>query len=191
MTTHDSRVDLIEALKHHRPSTSKETSDLEAILDFLNARQKPFDRNNLDAHLTASAIIVNRAGTHVLMGHHFKLGRWLQLGGHGEPHDVDAQAVALRESREESGLHAFQPHPKAPCPLHIDIHDIPARGQVPAHKHLDIRFLFLCSDPGIPRPVPGEHHEVRWFSWEETKSLHLDDSLLVALEKAYGILHRS
>ena len=41
-----------------------------------------FRRETPAGHVTGSAWLVNRAGTHVLLTHHRKLGRWLQLGGH-------------------------------------------------------------------------------------------------------------
>ena len=74
---------------------------------------------------------------HVLLTHHRKLNRWLQLGGH-----ADGQAnilnVALREAREESGIAEVVPVSQAIFDL--DIHRIPARGDEPAHDHFDVHF---------------------------------------------------
>ena len=103
----DARTVLIQSIRAFQPADKKEADDQKFIAAFASMRQKPFDRGNLDAHLTASAVIVNRAGTHVLLGLHRKLGRWLQLGGHGEARDTSAADVALREAREESGLYRF------------------------------------------------------------------------------------
>jgi len=50
-------------------------------------------------HITASAWVVDRAGTMALLTHHRKLGRWLQLGGHADG-DPDVRRVALREAME-------------------------------------------------------------------------------------------
>ena len=42
-------------------------------------------------------------GQRVLLTHHRKLDRWLQLGGHADG-DRDLARVALKEAEEESGL---------------------------------------------------------------------------------------
>ena len=183
----DARTVLIQSIRAFQPADKKEADDQKFIAAFASMRQKPFDRGNLDAHLTASAVIVNRAGTHVLLGLHRKLGRWLQLGGHGEARDTSAADVALREAREESGLYRFELHPNAPQPFDLDVHDIPARPDVPAHKHLDIRYLLVCLDDEIPQHSDAEHEEVRWFTWDEAGLLDLDDSLVRSLRKAHTI----
>ena len=76
-------------------------------------------------------------GARVLLTHHRKLGRWLQLGGHADG-DTDLARVALREAGEESGL----------CELigateifDLDRHRIGARAGAPAHWHYDVRFV--------------------------------------------------
>ncbi len=71
--------------------------------------------------------------------HHRKLHRWLMPGGHcdGEP---DARSVATREIAEETGLISYSLIQDAI--FDIDIHEIPARGDIPAHLHFDIRYLF-------------------------------------------------
>jgi 8-oxo-dGTP pyrophosphatase MutT (NUDIX family) len=63
----------------------------------------PFTRERLEGHFTGSAWLVSGDGLRVLLTHHRKLGRWLQLGGHADG-DRDLARVALREAEEESGL---------------------------------------------------------------------------------------
>jgi 8-oxo-dGTP pyrophosphatase MutT (NUDIX family) len=184
----DGHTALIGTLRAFQPADKKEADDLKFMTAFVSMRQKPFDRGNLDAHLTASAIVVNRAATQILLGEHRKLGRWLQLGGHGEPRDMDPLKVALREVREESGFRLLEPHPKAPAPFDIDVHDIPPSGDVAPHKHLDIRYLLVCLEDGAPVLQHTEHREVRWFTWDEAGLLDLDDSLVRSLRKTHTLL---
>ena len=108
-----------------------------------------------DGHITGSAWVVDPAGSRLLLTHHRKLGKWLQLGGHsdGEP---DTLAVALREAREESGLRV---RPISNAVLDIDIHTIPALKGEPAHLHYDVRFALrrprVCASARSRSISPG------------------------------------
>ncbi len=98
-------------------------------------------------HFTASAWLVSKDGAQVLLTHHKKLGRWLQLGGHADG-DQDLANVALREAEEESGLTALSIIPEI---FDLDAHEIPARGVFgapgyeAAHVHWDVRFVVRAS----------------------------------------------
>jgi 8-oxo-dGTP pyrophosphatase MutT (NUDIX family) len=98
----------------------------------------PFQRSRLAGHFTGSAWLVSADGRRVLLTHHRKLDRWLQLGGHADG-DRDLAAVALREAEEESGLPGLRLESHALFDL--DRHWIPARGQVPGHWHYDARYV--------------------------------------------------
>ena len=95
---------------------------------FVEHEPRCFERDCWTGHVTGSAWLVNNARTHVLLTHHRKLNRWLQLGGHsdGNPDSLD---VARREAEEESGLVV------APCDervFDLDVHEIPPRNADPA-----------------------------------------------------------
>lgn len=97
----------------------------------------PFSRARLDGHFTGSAWLVDRSGARVLLTHHRKLDRWLQLGGHADG-DRELARVALREAQEESGLPGLTLEPGI---LDVDRHRIPARRDVPEHWHYDVRYV--------------------------------------------------
>jgi 8-oxo-dGTP pyrophosphatase MutT (NUDIX family) len=158
---------------------------------------EPFDRRILEGHLTGSAIVISADGARTLLLHHRKLNRWLQPGGHGDPGETTGEDVALREALEETGLAGLVLHPGAPRPLDVDVHDIPARGEVPAHQHLDLRYLVVAPDGAAFSRSPEETRDMRWVSWEELSTLGADGDtlgpdpgLLRALEKARRITHR-
>jgi len=133
---------------------------------FVHERRDCFERSCPPGHLTGSAWIASPSGDAVLLTHHRKLGRWLQLGGHADG-EADVLLAALREAREESGLARLEVvapgHTGAlpPVPLDLDVHEIPARGPERAHLHYDVRFLLLA-DPAQPLVVSDESHALRW-----------------------------
>jgi len=77
---------LIELLHAYRESYPLESPVIERYLKFVEHHSDCFLRSQLAGHVTGSAWLVNRAGTHVLLTHHRKLNRWLQLGGHADGH---------------------------------------------------------------------------------------------------------
>jgi 8-oxo-dGTP pyrophosphatase MutT (NUDIX family) len=128
------------------------------FMAFVEAHPDCFERRLPVGHVTGSAWVVNAAGTHVLLTHHRKLDRWLQLGGHtdGEP---DVLQSALREVFEESGLRCVQPLGSAI--FDIDIHPIPARGIEPEHFHYDVRYAMRATgDEDLV--VSDESHDLAW-----------------------------
>ena len=133
---------------------------------------------------------MSAAGDRVLLLHHRKLRRWLQPGGHAEPGERDGEAVALREAREETGIEGLDLHPSAPRPLDVDVHPIPARGDEPAHRHLDLRYLVVAPDDAILRRLASEARALRWFGWTELESLDLDPGLRRALRAARAHMSR-
>lgn len=128
---------------------------------FLASAPDVFERSHAVGHFTGSAWLVSADGARVLLTHHRKLGRWLQLGGHADG-DRDLARVALREAEEESGLTGLTVEPAI---FDLDAHSIaayvpvaspdgpaapsgvapgdprPARGNEPEHWHYDVRFV--------------------------------------------------
>jgi len=105
--------------------------------EFLQSDSTVFERSHLAGHFTGSAWLVSADGERVLLTHHRKLGRWLQLGGHADG-DTDLARVALREAEEESGLTDLLVEQDI---FDLDRHLIPARGDEPAHWHYDVRYV--------------------------------------------------
>ena len=132
---------------------------VELLDDLDNA---PFSRERLAGHFTGSAWLVDRTGTRVLLTHHRKLGRWLQLGGHADG-DVELGRVALKEAEEESGLRGLTLEPGL---FDLDRHWIPARGDVPAHWHYDVRYVVRAGEDEA-FVVSEESLDLAWRSIRE------------------------
>jgi len=182
---------LAETLSSHTPADEAEDRDRDRILTFVRGHRNPFDRRISEGHLTGSAIVVSASGDRVLLLHHRKLDRWLQPGGHADPGETAGETVALREAFEETGLRGLALHPTAPRPLDVDVHDIPARGDEPAHEHLDLRYLVVAPDGAGLSPQIEELHSVRWVRWNEIDAFGLDHGLRRALEKVRAVFGES
>lgn len=129
-------------------------SEFRALLDDAH---DPFVRERLAGHYTASAWLVDAPGGRLLMTHHRKLDRWLQLGGHADG-DRDLAAVALREAEEESGLIDLVVSPEI---FDLDRHWIPGRGDVPGHWHYDVRYVVRATGSEA-FAVSDESHALAW-----------------------------
>ena len=142
---------------HYRLRWPQEAEVLTHFLALLNAVEDPYGRERLAGHFTASAWLVDRSGTRVLLTHHRKLQRWLQLGGHADG-DRDLPQVALREAQEESGLSGLRVERDL---FDIDRHWIPERGDVPGHWHYDARYVVHA---GVDENyvVSEESHDLAW-----------------------------
>lgn len=119
-------------------STSAQTHEVIAqFTEFLDTYANAFHRENEFGHFTGSAWLVSGDGQRVLLTHHRKLKRWLQLGGHADG-DRDLARVALREAEEESGLADLVVESAI---YDLDRHWIPERADVPGHWHYDVRYV--------------------------------------------------
>ena len=135
----------------------EESAVAEAFAALLAEGAHAFVRERLDGHFTGSAWLVNAAGTHLLMTHHRKLDRWLQLGGHADG-DRDLAAVALKEAEEESGLVGLVVEPEI---FDLDRHWIPERKDVPGHWHYDARYVVRTTG-SEDFAISDESHALAW-----------------------------
>lgn len=186
------RLELLGLLDRYHERHPEELATIDRIRGLVRENERCFCRDCFPGHITASAWIVSRESGAVLLTHHRKLERWLQLGGHVDA-DADLLTSAQREAEEESGLRNFLavPH-KGPVEiLDVDVHDIPARAPEPLHQHHDIRFLFEVSDLQPVRHQRRESKEVRWFPAPLVEVRFAEESLLRMARKASNWLSRS
>jgi 8-oxo-dGTP pyrophosphatase MutT (NUDIX family) len=184
------RRPILEMLAHYRDTFPGEAAVVDRISALVCDHADCFERTCRPGHITAAAWILSTDRRQVLLTHHRKLDRWLQLGGHADG-QWHVEEVALREAREESGFTHFQivPINGVVMPFDIDVHEIPARydadGQLieDSHEHHDIRFL-LIADPGSAIRVSDESHDVRWCTPDEVRQLTDEESILRMLDKA-------
>lgn len=175
-------------LKYSTFSLDEEQVSYNNLVAFIKKTSHCFERYNLKGHVTGSALICNLSLDQVLLTHHKKLNRWLQLGGHADgDHLIDQ--VALKEGEEESGLKELKIFPyeqhlnrkdssaTSPIPFDIDIHLIPENQKDKEHFHYDIRYL-LVADRSAPIEISEESNDLKWFTLEEAKELTQERSML-------------
>ena len=138
-------------------------------------------------HFTASAFVLSPDRRDLVLIHHKKLGIWVQPGGHVEPSDADLISAARREVLEEVGLAELELLQRGGSLLFdVDIHEIPARKQEPAHEHFDVRFAFVAKTREL---VPSEEVlDLRWVPLDAVQSIATDDSVLRAVRKLRELL---
>lgn len=169
----------MQQLAAHTPLTEEEAGMRLRLVEFVGAYENCFERSLLIGHVTGSAWIVDLDRTHVLLTHHRKLDKWLQLGGHADG-DPDVLRVAMREASEESGLRSLRPVRNTI--FDVDIHLIPARKTEPEHFHYDVRYA-LEADRAEPIAMSDESHDLRWVPVDEVRVLTDEESVLRMLRK--------
>lgn len=140
-------------------------------------------RSNETAHFTASAWIVSPDHTRVLMAHHNIYNSWSWIGGHADG-NADLLSVALREAREETGIHVVRP-------LSVDVFSLEIltvsahfrRGSyIVPHLHLNATYLLEADDLQPIKNKPDENSAVSWF--------YLDEAVQRSNEPAMQTIYR-
>jgi ADP-ribose pyrophosphatase YjhB (NUDIX family) len=127
----------LTAYARRQPEHAALADEFSTLLD---DAENPFLRQRLAGHFTGSAWLVSTDGARVLLTHHRKLDRWLQLGGHADgDRNRNLARVALKEAEEESGLSGLVLEDGEL--FDIDKHWIPERKDVPGHWHYDARYV--------------------------------------------------
>jgi 8-oxo-dGTP pyrophosphatase MutT (NUDIX family) len=184
MDTMPRRDELRTLLEQLEPADALEHEHRTRVLALLDRAADPFDREHFTpGHVTASAFVIDPARERLLLILHAKLGRWLQPGGHFERDDASVIEAARREVLEETGLEVRTD--SAVRLLDVDVHEIPARGEMPAHEHFDVRFAFEAAHTDAR--AGSDAKQARWVSIAELLSgrphLPTDESVMRAVRK--------
>lgn len=165
MTRHER---LVDQLRRYVTTDPLESIHREAMLGLLGAMEAdPFSRGHfVPGHFTASCYIVDPRGR-LLLHHHRRLDRWLQMGGHIETGEAPEEA-ALREGREESGLEDLVIEGGI---ADLDVHPIPAGKGEPDHDHFDVRYVARTTSPDRLVLDRTESNRLEWFTLDRAAAL--------------------
>jgi 8-oxo-dGTP pyrophosphatase MutT (NUDIX family) len=160
-------MNLKEQIENYEPFDEQEERDKEQMLAFINTFDDVLTRENTFGHFSASAFVVNKDRTEMVVVYHIINDGWIYPGGHADGIE-NLLEVAVREVKEETGLdvkvldeniYGIQ---SAPVKGHIK------RGKyVSAHIHFDCIYLMEADDT-IPLVFrEDESKGVKWIPFSE------------------------
>lgn len=157
---------LLAELETYSGADAAEERHRAAMLELLTS-DGAFSRAHFDpGHFTASCYILDQA-QRMLLHHHRRLNRWLQMGGHVEGDEGPIRA-ALREGIEESGLRDLRLDEGI---FDLDVHVIPAAKGEPEHAHYDVRYVARTGAPDAITIDRAESNELAWVTLDRAAEL--------------------
>jgi len=152
----DRKTNLLQLLAQYHTEYPTEAQYIPRFEQLLAQPIDSFSRLNEAAHITGSAILVDRRSRSIYQIWHTKVGRWLQPGGHVEDDDENVHTAALRELIEETGFDQTDIDPSNHEIFDVDIHTIHS---TKPHEHFDVRFIFEFIGDAEIIPTPP----ARWY----------------------------
>ena len=180
------RQELMETIKAYQPFNEQEKMDKVLILNWIETQENAFSRDNTVAHMTASAWVVNKDRSKVLMVYHNIYNSWSWLGGHADG-ETDLLAVAIREVKEEAGISNVRPVSEEIFSLEsltVDGH-VKRGSYVSSHLHLNVTYLLEADAEEHVSVKEDENSGVAWFTLEEALNKSTEPWFV---ERVYGKL---
>ena len=177
------RKSLIRQIQDYAVKYPREADVAEQFISFIQKNKDCFQRTLAEGHITGSAWLFDLRLERILLTHHRKLNKWLQLGGHADGM-ADILQVAWREAREESGISDLVP--LSTEIFDIAVHKIPEYSGVPEHLHYDINFLFRVENSEEYR-VSQESNDLAWVHVGELLSYSDCTSMRRMISKWYSL----
>ena len=162
------RQELINQIEDYKPFNEQEKMDKLLLLNWIRNNDNAFSRENKVAHMTASAWVVNKDRSKVLMVYHNIYNSWSWLGGHADG-ETDLLSVALREVKEEAGITNVKPVSEEIFSLEsltVDGH-VKKGNYISSHLHLNITYLLEADSDEAVSIKADENSGVAWFFPEE------------------------
>lgn len=180
-------MDYLQSFEKYIPKCEQEKTDRKSILEFIERNNDCLERTNLVAHITSSAIVVNKDMNKVLFAHHNIYNSWAWVGGHNDS-NPDLLHVAIKEAREETGIVNIQPYNDKI--LGIDViyvrNHIKNGTYVSDHLHLNAMFLLVGDEKDELIVKEDENSGVRWFLISEVMNYVNEDRIKAVYQKAFN-----
>ena len=175
---------LKQQIQSYQPYNEQEEKDKEVILKYLATFNNLLTRENEFAHFTASAWVVNKKRTKVVMIYHNIYQSWAWTGGHADGEE-DLQRVALREVEEETGLKNLKLIDDEIYSIEIlTVNGHVKRGKyVSSHLHLNLTFLIEADEQEKTRIKEDENSGVKWVNIEEATRITREAQMVPIYEK--------
>ena len=160
-------MNLRDKIENYIPFNEQEKRDKEQFLKFIDTFDDVLTRDNVFGHFSASAFVVNKERTKMVVVYHIINDGWIYPGGHVDGEE-DFLSVAVREVEEETGLKV-----KVLDKNIFSIQSAQVKGHikrdkyVSAHIHLDVVYIMEADDK-IPLVYKEDESKgVKWISFEE------------------------
>lgn len=177
---------MYDKLKQYKPRNEQERIDQQAMIEFIDRNPDVLYRSNLIAHMTSSAIVLNKTMDQVLFAHHNIYDSWGWVGGHNDG-DPDCLHVAIKEAKEETGVINVYPYNEEI--LGIDIIHVSNHIKnglfVSDHLHLNVTYLLIADDQDELEISHQENSDVRWFKLSEVLDYVSEDRMKPLYQKLF------
>ncbi len=177
---------LLGELRRYKPADELESSHHRDLIELLTSAPDAFSRAHFTpGHVTAGCFIVDPETGTLLLHHHRRLDRWLQMGGHIDGEETPL-AAAMREGDEESGLHDLEV--VSEDVFDVDVHFIPAGKGEPDHHHFDVRYLVRTRNPSAIAIDRNESKDLAWVAFDRAIPLMNEEASVRAIVKIISVL---
>ena len=181
----------MKILRNYVPFNEQEEKDKEQMLEaFSLLGEAIFQRHPL-AHFTASALVINKERTKVLLQYHKIYQAWVWSGGHNDG-DRDFLKVAIQETLEECGVEVT---PVSEYPLSLDtlwVGNHYKNGEyISPHLHFNLSYLLECDEAQVLRINEDEISGLKWIPISAIKE-EVEDKIypcFVKMLERIGIKH--
>lgn len=165
-------MNLKEQIKNYIPYNEQEDCDKKIMLKYLNTFDDVLTRDNELGHFTASAWVMNKERTKVLMIYHNIYNAWTWTGGHADGEE-NLLATAIREVKEETGIKKIRPLIDEIFSLEVICVDghIKKGKYVGSHVHLNLTYLLEADELENLSIKEDENSGVKWIDIEDIKNV--------------------
>jgi len=159
---------LRKQIENYEPYNQQEAGDKKAMLKFMDKFDDVLTRENEFGHFTASAWVVNKNRTKVLMIYHNIYNTWAWTGGHADG-ETDLLEVAIKEAKEETGIEKVSALSDEILSLEvIGIRGHEKKGKwVSSHVHLNLSYLLEADENEELKIKEDENSGVKWVKIED------------------------
>ena len=165
-------MELREKIEKYKPYNEQEENDKKIMLKYIDSFDDVLTRNNEFGHFTASAWVVNKERTKVLMIYHniYKSRAW--TGGHADG-ESNLLETAIRELKEETGVKNVKVLDNDIFSLEIVcVNGHVKRGKyVSSHVHLNLTYLLEVDEKEELKIKEDENKGVMWVNIEDVEKV--------------------
>ncbi len=175
---------LTSLLSSYNPYSKEEALTKSYFLRCLEKYEMDILTRNRDAHITVSSIVLNVSFDKMLMVYHNIYDSLSWTGGHADG-DMDFLGVALKETREETGVTTLS----CPYPFILSLDTLPVKAhckngkKVDAHVHLNITYALLADEREKICPNPDENSSVCWVDISQLEDVCKEKGMLPLYQK--------